>query len=95
VCRISGGRNLPTAPEAGRESDRVVCDLHHALFDKEGERDFRVAARDLLLEIERRHELAEHRSGDQSVYVTTRCQMRRRLYRAIVGRCVCQPWARW
>ena len=62
-CRVSdqeaGG--CSAAPEAGRHGDRVACDLHHPLFDKEGERDFRVAGRDLLLEIERRHELAEYR----------------------------------
>jgi hypothetical protein len=32
------------------------------LFDKEGEGDVSVAGCDLLLQIERRHELAEHRS---------------------------------
>ena len=58
----SGGGNLPAAPEAARTGAiRVACDLHHSLFDKEGERDFSVAGSDLLLEIERRHELAEHR----------------------------------
>src|SRR6478752_10091090 len=57
----SGGGNLPAVPEAGWHGDRVACDLHHSLFDKEGEGDFSVAGRDLLLEIERRHELAEHR----------------------------------
>src|SRR6476646_665282 len=56
-----GCGRLSAAPEAGRHGDRVACDLHHSLFDKEGERDFSVACRDLLLEIERRHELAEHR----------------------------------
>jgi hypothetical protein len=35
--------------------------LHHSLFDKEGERDFSVAGRHVIFEIERRHELAEHR----------------------------------
>ena len=35
-----GGGRLPAAPEAGRHGDRVACDLHHSLFDKEGERGF-------------------------------------------------------
>src|SRR6476469_2754373 len=58
----SGGGNLPVAPEAGWHVDRVACDLRQSLFDNEGERDFSVADRHLIIEIERHHELAEHRS---------------------------------
>ena len=59
-CVGSGGGRLPAAPKAGRHGDRVPGHLHHPLFDKEGEGGFSVAGRHVILEIERRHELAEH-----------------------------------